>query len=65
MDDKQSPKDSVAPSDNIDKSNEYFVAPSAEIFSKQMPQVTLIKLVIRLIELHNLLIHRSLPIYQL
>ena len=31
LDDKEAPKDSVAPSDNIEKAKVYCVAPSAEI----------------------------------
>ena len=31
LDDKDAPKDSVAPSDNIEKSKDNFVSPSAEI----------------------------------
>ena len=30
--DKEAPKDSVAPSDNIEKAKEDFVAPSAKIY---------------------------------
>ena len=35
LDDKEALDDSVAPSDNIEKIKEYFVAPSAEIDKKK------------------------------
>ena len=64
MYDKEAPKDLVAPSDKIEKPKEDFVAPSAEI-DKKMIQVTLIKIVIKLIALNNIPMHRRQPIDKL
>ena len=63
LDDKEAHKDSVSPSDDMEKSMESFVVPSAKI-NKKVLQVTLIKIVIRLIALKNLPRHIRWPIYQ-